>query len=160
MRRVAGAAALALWAAGGLAARAAPPPPAAPAIPPAQADYLLNCGGCHGVDGRSADALVPTLRGQVGAFQCSPAGRDYVGRLPNVAFAPLDDARLASLLNYVFAMDAHAYRRTTRPYTPEQVAALRRRPLVGAAISARRRKLVDQAIADCGGSPALKRYGG
>lgn len=151
-------AALALWAAG--VATWAEPPPVAPAIPPAQSDYLLYCGGCHGVDGRSADRLVPTLRDQVGAFQCSPAGRDYVARLPNVAFTPLDDARLAALLNYVFSMDAHAYRRTTPAYTPEQVSTLRRKPLVGTPISAYRRTLVARAIADCGGSQSLKRYGG
>jgi mono/diheme cytochrome c family protein len=138
----------------------AEPPPATAAMPRAQSDYLLHCGGCHGLDGRSADRLVPTLSNQVGAFACTARGRDYVARLPNVALAPLDDQRLADVLNYVFAMDAHAYRRTTPPYTPAQVADLRRRPLIGAPISAARRELVARFIADCGGQPTLKRYGG
>lgn len=128
-------------------------------VPAAQADYLLYCGGCHGIDGRSVDQLVPTLRDQVGAFRCSPEGRDYVARLPNIAFAPLDDERLSALLNYVFTMDSHSYRRAEAPYTPALVASLRRRPLVGAPLSAPRRALVEKLIAQCGGPPTLRRYG-
>jgi mono/diheme cytochrome c family protein len=143
-----------------VAATASPKPADNPrAVPAAQADYLLYCGGCHGIDGRSSDRLVPTLRDQVGAFRCSAEARDYVGRLPNIAFAPLDDERLSALLNYVFSMDSHAYRKTEPPFTPQVVSALRRHPLVGAPIAAYRQKLADKLISECGGSPTLRRYG-
>jgi mono/diheme cytochrome c family protein len=35
---------------------------------PAQArsDYVENCGGCHGITGDSAPALLPVLRDRVG----------------------------------------------------------------------------------------------
>ena len=135
------------------------PPPVASVIPSAQSDYLLNCGGCHGVDGRSIDRLVPQLKDEVGAFRCSPEGRAYVARLPNVAFAPLDDRRLSELLNYVFSLDSHPYKRRGPPYTPAEVAALRRRPLAGAPLLAYRRELVDGFVKDCGANPALKQYG-
>jgi hypothetical protein len=82
-----------------------------------------------------------------------------VGRLPNIAFAPLDDVRLSELLNYVFSMDPHIYKRTEPPYTPATVAALRRKPLAAAPLIAYRRSLVNRLIADCGGSPTLRRYG-
>src|SRR5437763_1681667 len=76
----------------------------APRIGAAPGMYLLYCGGCHGINGHSSDAAVPSLKGQVDAFLCLPAGREYIVRLPNVAFAPLSDAQLAELMNFVVGL--------------------------------------------------------
>ncbi|MFM8412843.1 MAG: cytochrome C, partial [Alphaproteobacteria bacterium] len=54
-------------------------------------NYALHCQGCHLADGRETPGLVPKLRGTVGTLAATPAGRDYLVRLPNVAAAPLDD---------------------------------------------------------------------
>ena len=64
-------------------------------------DYLLGCAGCHTLDG-SGSAHVPSLRG-VDRLLAKPGGRDYVLRVPGVANAPLSDARLAALLDWIFA---------------------------------------------------------
>ena len=41
-----------------------------------QSNYLLGCGGCHGVEGHSNARRVPDLRDQVGYFLSTQAGRD------------------------------------------------------------------------------------
>jgi cytochrome c553 len=64
-------------------------------------DYLLSCGGCHKLDG-TGSANVPSLRG-IDRLLAYDGGRDYVLRVPGVAQAPLSDARLAALLDWVFA---------------------------------------------------------
>jgi mono/diheme cytochrome c family protein len=64
-------------------------------------DYLLSCGGCHKLDGRGS-VHVPPLRG-VDRLLAHAGGRAYVLRVPGVTQAPLSDARLAALLNWVFA---------------------------------------------------------
>jgi hypothetical protein len=64
-------------------------------------DYLLSCGGCHKLDGRGS-AHVPSLRG-IDRLLAYDGGRDYVLHVPGVAQAPLSDARLAALLDWVFA---------------------------------------------------------
>lgn len=120
------------------------------------ADYLLNCGGCHGILGSSSDRAVPSLRGQVDAFLCLPEGREYIVRLPNVAFAPLSDVDLAALMNFVVSLGGLSSDRS--PYTAAEVGALRRRPLLGQQISAYRRELVQRLISGCGAPRALLSY--
>ena len=58
-------------------------------------DYALNCQGCHRADGTGTPGSVPPLAGSVGKFLRVPGGREYLGRVPGVAQAPLDDAALA-----------------------------------------------------------------
>ena len=70
----------------------AAPPEAIPSLPKPQADYLLNCGGCHGLNGVSNGRLVPDLQSQVGYFLRIHEGREYLVRLPNVAFSAMSDA--------------------------------------------------------------------
>jgi len=68
-------------------------------LPWGQAHYYEGCGGCHGLDGISARREIPVLRDSVGAFLCSAEGRRYIVRLPNVAFANMDDRTLADRLS-------------------------------------------------------------
>jgi hypothetical protein len=131
-------------------------PAPVPHISGPAASYLLNCGGCHGIEGRSSDHAVPTLRGQVDAFLCLPEGREYIVRLPNVAFVPLPDEQLADLLNFVVSFGAT--RQDHLPYTAAEVGALRRRPLIGAPIAAYRLELVRKLIAACGAPRSLLYY--
>ena len=63
-------------------------------------DYLLHCSGCHQADGAGVPGVVPPLSG-LAPFLATPAGRAYLVRVPGVAQAPLDDERLAALLNWV-----------------------------------------------------------
>lgn len=74
---------------------------AGPAGADARADYLLHCAGCHLADGRGLPPEVPRLAGTLGRLVASPAGRDYLARVPGAAQAPIDDRRLAAVLNWL-----------------------------------------------------------
>jgi len=96
-------------------------------------DYVLHCMGCHLEDGSGAPARVPTLAA-VGRFLRVPGGRAYLVRVPGSAHAPLDDAALAALLNWMllrFDPDAAAAP-AFRPYDAAEVARYRAAPLANA----------------------------
>jgi mono/diheme cytochrome c family protein len=92
----------------------------------AQHDYALHCAGCHGFDG-SGSAQVPSLS-SMARYLDVPGGRDYVVRVPGVAQAPLSDSRLADLLTWL--VERHGANALQPPFTPEEVATLRSRPLL------------------------------
>jgi mono/diheme cytochrome c family protein len=111
--------------AAGVAIGTATPAPATEDDARLRHDYLLSCGGCHELDG-SGSARVPSLRG-LDRLLARPGGRDYVLRVPGVASAPLSDARLAALLDWIFVhFDNHVDAR----FTAAEVARARAEPLV------------------------------
>lgn len=120
--------------------------PAKPAtrLPAAQAAYLTSCGGCHGIEGRSAPGAVPTLRGLTGSFLCTRQGRDFIIRLPDVALTPLSDRTLTDVMNFVvFDLGAPvAGGGKASPYTVAEVAGLRRHPLTDTGLTAYRNRVV------------------
>jgi hypothetical protein len=88
-------------------------------------DYVLHCAGCHKFDG-SGSARVPALTG-IRVVIGHEGWRDYLVRVPGVAQAPLTDARLADLLNWVLERFAGA---TPGPaFTAGEMGRLRARPL-------------------------------
>lgn len=110
------------------------------AAPGPAEDYLLHCSGCHQPDGAGVPGLVPALSG-LAPLLATPAGRDYLVRVPGVAQAALDDARLATLLNWVLReMSGQA---PDPGYDAREVRALRARPLRDA--SAQRRIALERA---------------
>jgi hypothetical protein len=120
-------------------------------LPAAQVAYLTSCGGCHGIEGVSAPAKVPTLRGLTGSFLCTRQGRDFLIRLPDVALTPLSDRGLTEVMNFVvFDLGAPvAGGRAARPYTVAEVARLRRRPLTDTGLTAYRNQVVAGLAARC-----------
>ena len=88
-------------------------------------NYMLQCQGCHGADGRGAPDTVPSLEG-VGRFLAAPEGREYLVRVPGSSQSALDDAALAEVLNW---MIREFDPRDFAPYTAEEVARVRRPPL-------------------------------
>ena len=96
----------------------------------ARVDYLLHCSGCHRPDGAGAPPEVPSLLGPVGAIAATPAGRDYIARVPEVAQSPLDDDDLARLLNWVlWEFSASTLPGGFRPLDAVEVGAARTRVL-------------------------------
>jgi len=94
-------------------------------------EFALNCQGCHRADGGGTPGSVPTLADSVARFLAVPGGRAYLVQVPGVAQAPLDDAALAAVVNWMLArFDAPHLPRDFRPYTAEEVARLRQFPLV------------------------------
>jgi hypothetical protein len=103
---------------------------------------------------------VPSLRGQVGYFLCTPEARAYLIRLPSVATAPLSDRELADLMNFV-VFDLGAPAGAPREYdkfTESEVHALRQRPLKDVALTGYRAGLVEQLISRCGAPVSLRQY--
>ncbi|GBQ29133.1 hypothetical protein AA12717_3155 [Gluconacetobacter sacchari DSM 12717] len=140
-------------------ARAGPVASPLPVIPAVQGHYLMGCGGCHGIQGRSGREVVPDLAGQVGYFLCTPEGRDYLVRLPNVAFANLSSADLARMMNFVvFTFGGASVPANSRPYTTAEIAALRADPLRTADLHGYRDQIVRAVTRACPAAAALHGY--
>ena len=121
--------------------------------------YLLGCGGCHGEQGVSNSKLVPDLRDQVGYFLAVPNGRQYLARLPNVAFYAASDADVAEILNYmVFTLAGASTPKNTKPYTAAEVGALRKHPLTEVSLIDYRNKLIDSLLAQHLAPETLRSY--
>ena len=101
------------------------------ATEPAEADYMLNCQGCHLPDGSGFPARqVPDLRNQMGRFLSVPGGREFLVQVPGSAQTALNDADLARLLNWMLLrFSAAQLPANFQPYTAAEIGALRRQPL-------------------------------
>lgn len=115
--------------------------PAARAHTP-EVDYALNCQGCHLADGRATPGSVPALAGTVARLARTPGGREYMARVPGVTQAPLGDAELAALLNWV--VQRFGAPNDFPPYNAEEIGRLRAKPLVDV-VAARRELLGSEA---------------
>lgn len=125
----------------------------------AKSAFLERCGGCHGLDGRSAAVLVPDLRDQVGYFLCTPQGRAYVGRLPNVAFSGVSDQALAGIINYtIFTVGGTSVPAGAKAYSAAEVGRLRRQPLTATDLVAQRAVVAEAVIAACPAAVGLRIY--
>lgn len=92
--------------------------------------YLIHCQGCHLADGSGRPGAVPSLHG-VARFATLPAGRAYLIGVPGSAQAPLTDAELADVLNWMLA-----------EFGPAEVAA-ELAPFAAAEVARHRRPLAD-----------------
>jgi mono/diheme cytochrome c family protein len=96
-------------------------------------DYVLHCQGCHQAGGTGLPGAVPQLKDSVAMVATAPGGREYMARVPGVAQSQLDDAAVARLLNWIVAyFDSAHLPSDFRPFTAEEIAPLRRNPLVRA----------------------------
>jgi hypothetical protein len=94
----------------------------------AATNYTLHCQGCHGADGVGAlPEGVPPLANSIGYFLQVPDGRRYLVQVPGAAFAAIDDAALAELLNYALQrFSPKQLPGTFRRYSAEEIASVRR----------------------------------
>lgn len=108
------------------AAGAAPSLQTAGTTPP-ELNYLQYCSGCHQSDGSgSVGNHVPPLPGSVGQFAQTKSGRLFVIQVGGVAQAPISDAAVAALLNWMLpAFDTANLPRDFTPYTAAEVEAAR-----------------------------------
>jgi hypothetical protein len=105
-------------------------------------DYMLNCQGCHLADGKGLSGSVPDLRGTLGRLVTVPGGRDFLVQVPGSSNAPLDDAALAALINWMLPkFSADTVPTSFVPFTEDEVAALRRERLED--VSGRRAELIE-----------------
>ena len=101
--------------------------------PPVQANYMLNCMGCHLPDGSGAPGKVPSVRDSLAVLSLSSAGRRYLVQVPGASQSPLSDLELAQVLSWmVRTLSARAVPADFRDFTAAEVATYRRSPLVSA----------------------------
>jgi mono/diheme cytochrome c family protein len=126
----------------------------------ARSDYIENCGGCHGVTGSTAPAMVPELRGRVGWFLCTAETRDYLLRLPNVAHSRVrDDEQLAELMNYVvYVIGQPNIPAQAHPFTADDVARARPQALTSVNLTKERARNVAIAMKQCGAPASLRDF--
>ncbi|HME41115.1 MAG TPA: cytochrome c [Steroidobacteraceae bacterium] len=118
---------------------------------PAQ-DYMLFCMGCHGAQAEGVPGKVPPLAHSLGLFMRTPAGRNYVLRVPGAANSALSDAQLAAVLNWLAQeFNAGELNEQAPMFTAAEVTAQRHSPLVS--VLAARREVVS-ALAATGPAPA------
>ena len=152
--RAATAAALLLAAATAFAADPAPVH-----YPDGAETFQSNCAVCHGAKGAGQPSLAPPLTSYPARYAGNPEGRKQLAmtvlngmfggieveqkhfdfKMPD--FAHLDDATLATVLNFVVFDLGHAAD-DTKPLTPADIAAERSHPVDGAAVREHRAKVL------------------
>lgn len=121
----------------------------------AKMNWLLHCQGCHQPDASGSANGAPPIANDVARFLAVDGGREYLTRVPGVANAGLDNAQLAELLNWTLAtFDRRHLPDGFAPYTAEELASGRSRPLVSDAATMRetlRRKFPASEEGSAGG---------
>ena len=132
--------------------------PELPLLTTPESDYVEYCSGCHGMQGNSAPAEIPVLRDRVGYFMCTREGRDYLIRLPNVAYSAItDNQELADMMNFVvFGLGGNSAPRGTRPFTAPEVRRLRAEALGTQSLIAARAAVVDKMVSACAVPQSMK----
>jgi hypothetical protein len=96
----------------------------------ARTDYLLHCAGCHLPEGSGLPPEVPTLVESLGRIVESDEGRDYIARVPGASQAPISDAQLAAVLNWVLLeFNSETLPESFRPLTNREVGKSRNKVL-------------------------------
>jgi hypothetical protein len=99
--------------------------------PPAQANYMLNCMGCHLADGSGAVGKVPSVRDSMVVLSRSSAGRRYLVQVPGASQSPLSDLELAQVLSWMVRnLSAQTVPPDFTDFTAAEVAGYRSSPLV------------------------------
>ncbi|MBI1905522.1 MAG: cytochrome c [Rhodocyclales bacterium] len=93
----------------------------------ARQNYIRHCAGCHRFDG-GGNALggIPSMKGAVGHFLRLPEGRAFLVQVPGTSQAPLGDAEIAELLNWILVnFSSGEIPPGFSPYSPGEVAHYR-----------------------------------
>jgi mono/diheme cytochrome c family protein len=93
--------------------------------PPA-ANYMLHCMGCHLPDGSGGPPDVPDVRGEMGRLLAVDGGREYLVQVPGASQAPISDAELAEVVNYMLVtFNSNTLPADYAPLTADEVARWR-----------------------------------
>ncbi len=124
---------------------------ASAALASPQQDYILYCMGCHGPQAEGVPGKVPPLAHALGRYMRTPAGRNYVLRVPGAANSVLTDPQLAAVLNWLAqTFNAAELSEDIPLFTAAEVSGLRHLPLPS--VLATRREVVS-ALAATGLAP-------
>ena len=90
--------------------------------------FLQFCVGCHQYDGSGLPPDVPSLRDDLSYLIGSPAGRDFMLRVPGVIGAPGSAEEVADLLNWIVE-SFYQGETDSAPFTAAEVLEGRKRPM-------------------------------
>jgi len=111
-----------------------------------QQDYILYCMGCHGPQAEGVPGKVPPLAHALGRYMRSPAGRNYILRVPGAANSVLSDAQLAGVLNWLAqTFDAQELSGDVPLFSAAEVTSQRHSPLPS--VLATRREVIRELAA-------------
>ena len=89
-------------------------------------NYLLYCTGCHAAGGAGKPPNVPTLRGELGRMIAVPEMRSYLVRIPGASSAPISDAELSEVINWLlYEFNSDTLPADFEEYSEEEVARAR-----------------------------------
>lgn len=92
-----------------------------------EANYMIHCMGCHLNDGSGNPPDVPDIRREMGRMLTVEGGREYLVQVPGAAQAPITDAALAAVVNYMLeTFSTETLPEDYRPLTAEEVSEWRR----------------------------------
>jgi mono/diheme cytochrome c family protein len=129
-----------------------PAAPPAGLTPVAQANYMLNCMGCHSADGSGAAGKVPSVRHSLLPLASNPAGRRYLVQVPGSAQSRLSNSELAQVLNWMARnLSAEPPPAGFVEFTAQEVGRYRRTPLVD--VSAARARLLGASLSPSSPEP-------
>ena len=118
-----------------------------------QQDYILYCMGCHGPQAEGVPGKVPPLAHALGRYMRTPAGRNYILRVPGAANSVLTDAQLAGVLNWLAqTFDAQELSSDVPLFSAAEVTSQRHSPLPS--VLATRREVVRELAATGPAPPA------
>ena len=88
--------------------------------------YMIHCMGCHLSDGSGQPPDVPIFDKNLGLLVQSELGRAYLVRVPGAAQAPINDAELAAVINWMLSeYSAETIPDDFIPYDADEVARYR-----------------------------------
>lgn len=89
-------------------------------------NYLLYCTGCHAADGAGKPPNVPTLRDELGRMISVPEMRSYLVRIPGASQAPISDADLTAVINWLlYEFNSETLPANFQEYTEAEVSRAR-----------------------------------
>lgn len=95
----------------------------------AHVNYMLHCQGCHLPEAEGFGSKVPPIKDFVGYFLHSQEGREFLIRVPGVAYSALNDDQVAELMNWLLTTySANQLPDGFSPFSEAEVAALRVNP--------------------------------
>ena len=90
-------------------------------------NYLLYCTGCHAADGAGKPPNVPSLRDELGRMISVPEMRSYLVRIPGASQAPISDADLTDVINWLLReFNSNTLPANFEEYTVGEVSNARR----------------------------------
>ena len=89
----------------------------------------MHCQGCHGANGKGLAGVVPGFGAELAQIMQTSGGREYLVRVPGVSMAPITDAQLAQVLNWMVDRYLPGLTPNYPAFTEQEISDLRHPPM-------------------------------